>query len=200
MIKNVIFDIGMVLVDFAWKDHLIELGFDSECIDALDKSFINDPLWDELDLGIMKEEDVIDSAVARLPQYESQIRLMWDKMINAVRPYDYSKKWIMDLKEKGLNTYLLSNYPDSLFKKSVECAFPFYPYIDGEVVSSRVKLRKPDERIYKTLFEKYNLVPEECVFFDDRKINIDAAKKLGVNAFLFEGYEKACKTLDEICK
>lgn len=191
MIKNIIFDIGNVLVTFAWKESMINLGFDDKCIETLDKGFINDPLWDELDLGIKPESEVINTAIARFPQYEKEINLFWDKNINTIIPRDYSVEWMKALKRDGYKIYLLTNYPDSLFKKSVESAFPFYPYVDGEVVSSRVKIRKPDKEIYETLFKKYGLKPEESVFFDDRIVNIEGAEKVGLNAFLFTTYEQA---------
>ena len=97
-IKNVVFDIGKVLVDFAWDKLMEELGFSKECIDTLDKGFINNPLWDQMDLGIMKEEEVMDEAIKRFPQYEKEIRCFYDNLIKTVRPYDYCVKWISDLK------------------------------------------------------------------------------------------------------
>ena len=197
MIKNIVFDIGMVLIDFAWEAAMKDLGFDEECIRTLDENLINDPIWDQFDLGILPEEKVVDMVVEKIPKYEKEIRLFWENNLLTVRPYDYSEKWIKSLKSRGLKTYLLTNYPDTLFDKSVRTSFPFYPLVDGEVVSSRVKVIKPDERIYKILLERYDLVPEECIFFDDRIKNINAAKKLGFNAFVFEGYEKACRQIEE---
>ena len=196
-IKNVVFDIGKVLVDFAWDKLMEELGFSKECIDALDKGFINDPLWDQMDLGIMKEEEVIDEAVRRFPEYEKEIRCFYDNLIKTVRPYDYCVKWIKDLKANGYKVFLLTNYPVKLFDESVATSFPFYDLIDGKVVSSHINIIKPSEGIYKAHFEKYNLKAEECVFFDDRQRNVDAANRLGMHAFVFEGYEKALKDFEK---
>ncbi len=198
MIKNVVFDIGMVLIDFAWKATMEELGFDEKCIKTLEEKLMDDPLWDEFDLGIIPEEEVLEKAIKRMPKYEKELRIFWENNLMTIRPFDYSEKWIKSLKERGLKTFLLTNYPDSLFDKSVKNAFPFYPYIDGEVVSSRVKKRKPDKEIYECLLNKYNLKSEECVFFDDRQVNVDAAKKLGFNAFVFKGYEEAVKDLSTL--
>lgn len=197
MIKNIIFDIGNVLVSFAWKETMEELGFTPECIDILDKGFINNSLWDELDLGVKAENDVIETACKAFPQYSQNIKLFWENNLMSIRPYDYSEAWLKDLKNRGYNVYLLTNYPDTLFKKSVENAFPFYSYTDGEIVSSRVKIRKPDKKIYEALFSKYNLRPEESIFFDDRAVNIDGAKAVGLNAFLFETFEKAENTIKD---
>jgi len=198
MIKNIILDIGMVLVNFAWKETMIELGFDDKCIETLDKNLINNSLWDELDLGILPEKEVIDKAIALSPQYKREITEFWDKNLLTIRPYEYSKNWVCDMKAKGLKVFLLTNYPDTLFEKSVRYAFPFYPYIDGEIVSSRVKLRKPDAGIYTCLMDKYDLKPEECIFFDDRVINVEAAVSLGINAFVFENYDKAVMTINSL--
>jgi len=196
-IKNVVFDIGKVLVDFAWDKLMEELGFSKECIDTLDKGFINNPLWDQMDLGIMKEEEVMDEAIKRFPQYEKEIRCFYNNLIKTVRPYDYSVKWISDLKAAGYKVFLLTNYPVKLFDESVETSFPFYDLIDGKVVSSHINIIKPNEGIYKALFKKYDLKAEECVFFDDRQRNVDAANRLGMHAFVFEGYEKALKDFEK---
>lgn len=198
MIKNVIFDIGMVLVDFAWKAEMEDLGFDKECIDALDKGFVNSVLWDELDLGVLPESEVIAKAKNAIPKYAEEIELFWENRIGTIRPFPYSEPWIRSLRENGLNVFLLTNYPDSLFEKSVKEAFPFYRYINGEIVSSRIKCRKPDPFIYETLMKKYDLKPEESIFTDDRIINVEAASKLGINAVHFTSYEEARKAIDKI--
>ena len=62
--------------------------------------------------------------------------------------------------------------------------FHFLPYTDGRVVSYEYHITKPDERIYQCLCSKYNLIPEECIFLDDRQANLDAAEKLGFNTIL----------------
>ena len=197
MIKNIVFDIGNVLIDFAWKATMEELGFDEKCIDTLADGYINNDLWDEMDRGVLSFEEVIQLAVKAMPQYEKEIRLFVDNLILTIRPFDYSEQWVKDLKSKGFKVFLCTNYPYSTFEESVNRGlFPFYPYIDGKIVSSRVHLLKPSEDIFNALFEKYNLKAEECVFFDDKEKNVNGAKKTGMHGFVFEGYEKACKDLE----
>ena len=197
MVKNIVFDIGNVLIDFAWKATMEELGFDKECIDTLDRGFINNDLWDEMDRGVLSFDEVVKLATDKMPAYGKEIRLFVDNLILTIRPFDYSEKWVKDLKSKGFNVYLCTNYPDSTFEESVNRGlFPFYPYIDGKIVSSRVHLLKPSVEIFNALFDKYNLKAEECVFFDDKQRNVNGAIKAGMNAFVFEGYEKACKDLE----
>ena len=71
--------------------------------------------------------------------------------------------------------------------------------MDGGVMSYEVKCLKPDPAIYQSLFEKYHLKPEECVFIDDNAANIDAAKKLGMKTILFQDYFQAQKQLNVLC-
>ena len=75
MIKNIVFDIGNVLIDFAWKATMEELGFDKECIDTLDRGFINNDLWDEMDRGVLSFDEVVKLATDKMPAYEKEIRL-----------------------------------------------------------------------------------------------------------------------------
>lgn len=201
MIKNVIFDIGMVLVDFRWKELFCEVGCDDGEIAALDNLFFGECLWDELDLGIFDEEEVIAKACDTLPHLEGKITEFWERRVETIDPYDYALPMIKELKERGLNVYLLTNYPRSLYAECKDKGrFPFYDLIDGEVVSSHVKIRKPDREIYEALLNKYSLKADECIFTDDRPINIEGAAKLGINAFVFEGYKEAMAKISEIEK
>jgi putative hydrolase of the HAD superfamily len=87
------------------------------------------------------------------------------------------------LKQNGYGIYLLSNCPDWFdeFKKSV----PAFAFFDGFIISAYYNEIKPDEKLYKILFEKFSLKPEECFFIDDMQANIDTARHLGMTAHCF---------------
>lgn len=193
-LKNVIFDIGNVLVEFRPEDYMRDLGFSEEAIGKISELIILGGIWDQLDLGIKNPEDIYNEMKAVVPEYQELIDVFIDedKVKELVRPYDYAEEWVKSVKEKGYNVYLLTNYPERMFDIHEKAGrFPFIPYIDGKVVSAKVKMAKPDSSIYELLLEKYNLDPKECMFFDDRPVNVEAAKKLGIDARLFENYEKA---------
>ena len=76
----------------------------------------------------------------------------------------------------------------------------FLPSLDGYVLSCEVNLCKPEPGIYQALFDKYNLVPGECVFIDDLPRNIEMAQNLGMNTILFKGKGEADAELAEILK
>ena len=72
----------------------------------------------------------------------------------------------------------------------------FLPLMDGGVFSCDVKLIKPDRRIYECITQKYNLIPNECVFIDDIERNVKAAKDFGFNAIQFMTLEQAQRDLN----
>ena len=71
-------------------------------------------------------------------------------------------------------------------------------YFDGKLISYEVEKIKPDHEIYRILCERYALKPEESVFIDDRKINVDAAKALGFEGVVFTGYPEAKAAVEEM--
>ena len=71
--------------------------------------------------------------------------------------------------------------------------------MDGGIISYELGLVKPDDKIYKALMEKYNIVPERAVFIDDREENVQAARALGIKGIIFENYEQARRELARVC-
>ena len=93
---------------------------------------------------------------------------------------------IRDLKRKGYGIFGLTNWPAATFTEARR-RFKTIGSIDNYVVSSSVHLAKPEPAIYQLLLSKYNLKAEECVFIDDRKDNVDAAKALGMSGIVYPG-------------
>ena len=188
-IKNIVFDVGMVLVDFCWKEHCRNLGFDESVIEAFDQYMVMSDCWDQMDEGTMSEEKAIEYFVSVIPQYEAEIRKFWDTKEGFVKEYDYATPMISRLQEKGYKVYLLSNYPKEMYQVHWP-VFSFYNQVDGYIVSALECMRKPNPAIYKLLCERFALLPQECLFIDDRQSNVDAAISVGMSGILFEEYEQ----------
>jgi putative hydrolase of the HAD superfamily len=193
-IKNVVFDVGMVLIDFCWEKCCRNLGLKDEVIAAFDVNMIHSPYWDMLDEGTIETKDAIEKFVEAMPNYEKEIRQFWGKPEDFVEEYPYSAPIVRELHEKGYKVYLLSNYPLDMYKLHWP-TFEFYGLVDGYVVSAPEKIKKPDPAIYKLLCDRYGLKPEECLFVDDRQVNVDAAIGCGMESVVFTGYEELRKVL-----
>ncbi len=197
MIKNIIFDIGNVLVTFDWEDLAREIGFTDDDIQILVERVIGDR-WDEFDRGVMPEDEALKYIQEVLPGLEDKFATLWYRIDEAIAVYPYVDGWMKDLKEEGYNIYLLSNFPKSLFEKESEEKLTFLKFVDGKVISSFVKLIKPDREIYEYLLNQYNLKADECVFLDDRAKNIIAAEAIGIHGIQFKNYEDARVRLETL--
>ncbi|MDA3644866.1 HAD family phosphatase [Saccharopolyspora indica] len=100
-----------------------------------------------------------------------------------------SRQLLDDLHEQGVALALLSNAPSS-FGRAAERA-DWARLFEHLVFSGDLKLAKPDARIYRALLDTLDARPADCLFFDDRQENIDAAREAGLNADLWTGPEAA---------
>ncbi len=199
MIRNIIFDIGMVLVDFRPAGCLEDMGYSKEDARAILDATIDSGLWVELDRGAVPEQEIIAQMKKKVPAglEDAFDRFFEDGKENFVRVFPESAEWLADCKRQGLNVYILSNYPVSYFE-SHKKKFDFLEYADGQVVSAYVKMIKPDEEIYRYLLDQYGLKAEECIFVDDRGENIEGAEKVGIHGVLFTSREQAKKEIAEL--
>ena len=94
------------------------------------------------------------------------------------------------LRGEGYGIYLLSNFFTEGFAM-LDRLYDFIRDADGRIVSSHVHLRKPQPEIYQALLDRYSLKPEECIFFDDRQVNADAAAAQGIRAVRFLNVRQA---------
>ena len=187
MIRNVIFDYGNVLVD--WNPAYLFLpyfnGDEAKCRYFTD-NICNREWFTRMDRGETMDVCVADLQ-AKYPEYAQAVAMFrdrWFEMCSGEIPG--MLELIQDLKSKGVGVYGLTNWPAETFDEARR-RFKTIASIDNIVVSSHVKLAKPEPAIYQLLLSKYNLNPEECVFIDDRKDNVDTAIRLGMNGIVFPG-------------
>ncbi len=197
MITTIIFDIGMVLVNFIKFEYLKGFGFSDEVYDAVLNATFESTTWNEYDRGELSDEELLQQFISNNSKYEIEIRQIFNKITDAIYEYDYSADLLKGLKERGYYIYLLSNYPKSNFEYAKK-TMNFFEHTDGSVISYEIKKIKPEPEIYNFLIEKYNLIPSECVFLDDSKNNIEMAKKLGFNVIHFTDKEKALEELENL--
>ena len=190
MIRNMVFDIGNVLMDFRWKEYMRSLFGENEAlIQTINQGIWHNGCWAAMDKGEMDGAATLRSAVAFAPQYEKEIKLTLDRVALAFHKFGYAVPWVQELKGMGLNVYYLSNYSAFSIAANPD-VLNFIPYMDGGVFSFEVKAVKPDPEIYRCLCDKYDLKPEECLFTDDVPANVKGAQACGFQGIVFEGYEK----------
>ena len=191
MINTVVFDIGMVLVYFRWRELFAQLGFEGEKFEKIATATVHNPWWNEFDKGIMSLEEIEEKFVQSAPEYEEDIKQIYRHADEFVELYDYAIPWIQDLKERGYKVYVLSNWSEIAYEKNKDTHLRFLKETDGGILSFREGLIKPDRKIYQLLCDRYQINPSEAVFLDDNLANVQAAREFGLNAIHFTDVDLA---------
>ncbi len=197
MIRNVILDVGNVLVDYCWKKHLNSFGFSEEIAKRVAAATALSEDWDEYDRGVLTDDEVLNRFIENDPGVEKEIRMYVENLSGVIEVYPYAEQWIRDLKAQGLHVYILSNFGEKCYN---DCGskMDFTGLVDGAVFSWREKVIKPDDAIYQCILKRYQLIPEECMFFDDREVNVEGAKRNGIHGIIFEDQAQANRELSAL--
>lgn len=197
MIRNVVLDLGGVLITYHPVSSIVKAGYSREDAERLNRSVFLDPLWTELDRGTYASmAEALPLFCKAHPEDAELIRSFfsgnWMELL--FQPIEESVVFLKKLKQQGYRVYFLTNYATDSYQET-SSRLPFFSLADGAVVSSEVKINKPDEGIYRILLKRYSLVPSETLFFDDHEINCEAAKRCGMHAAVFRDAETAEKEL-----
>ena len=187
MIKNIIFDMGKVLIDFDRSYFLDCFDVHGEDRDILMKEVFYSVEWAMMDRGTLDEKDAYERVIKNIPErlhskaYDCLFN--WDKV---VKPIEGMWEYVKELKDRGYGIYLLSNASHRCLNEYFE-TFEVSKYFDGKVVSAFINRVKPEKDIFDYLVNKYNLNKQECVFIDDAIQNVDGAIFNGIEALVFYG-------------
>ena len=199
MIKNVIFDLGKVLINNDPSEYLRKYGYDEEKYQALLDAIWTDSLWGDMDIAKYESfKDIIEIYVEKHKELEPELRRFFaEDWMQLYVTYDDTVKFYNDVYEQGYGIYLLTNFSKDGYEY-ISNKFDFFKKAKGAVVSSHLKIAKPDMRIYQYLLETYNLNPDECIFIDDSVANINAANELGIHGIVYTDIENLRKEFKRI--
>lgn len=197
MITTVVLDIGQVLAHFRWEEVLREFGHNEETVKRIGAATVLGKYWGEQDRGALSEEEVIELCCSLDRDMTEEIKYFFQNITNTVKEFPYAKEFIKSLKNNGYKVYLLSNYGERNFMYALE-NFEFIPHADGRVVSYEIKCVKPEPEIYDYIIKKYDINPDEAVFLDDSKANLEAAQKFGFKTIHVTDIPKALEELREM--
>ena len=184
MIKNIIFDLGNVLLNFKPETFLLKYTKDEHYIQNFISKVIRNKIWFNLDRGTISLENAKKEFIRIYPEDSSFLITFFKHWMEMLTPIQENVKILCDLKANGYNTYILSNYIVEAFEIA-EKKYDFFSLFDGKIISGQEKVIKPEIEIYQKLIDKYNLVPEECVFIDDIRSFLSRARKLNMKTILF---------------
>lgn len=190
----IIFDFGNVLVDWDPR-YLYRKLLDGE--QAIDR-FLNEVgffQWNiQHDAGRPFDESIAELC-ARFPQYCDLIRaydLRYEESISG--PIWPTVEILRSLKEAGYPLYALSNWPADKFDL-VRPKYEFFSWFDDMVISGKVRIAKPDPRIFELLLARIGRPAHECLFIDDSPKNIAVAQSMNFHTILFHSADQLRREL-----
>jgi len=186
MIKNIVFDIGGVLLKFNPENYLDYFNYSGEKVKALRKNIFTSPMWKEYLKGTITTDDFKNELITANPTFKKDILdiLDVDNLTYLMPPMDASITFLNNMLKQGYKIYILSNINDGTLKYFKD-NFDIDSKVYGAIYSCQVGILKPDKAIFNLLLEKYDLVPAETLFLDDTKKNIDTAAELGIQTIWF---------------
>ena len=184
MIRNVIFDMGGVLIEWNPARLAARLELPEEDARLLRREVFSSPEWVSLDRGTLLEDEAIARFCARLPE---RLRgavercVFWWK--EPLWPIPGMRELLEELDGLGYGLYLLSNATSRLHEYLAR--IPGSEYLKGMLVSADWKLLKPQREIHEKLFAREDLIPGDCLFIDDNPANVEAGQLLGMEGLVF---------------
>jgi putative hydrolase of the HAD superfamily len=194
-LRAVVFDYGMVLTgekDAEAHAALLRLtGLSLERFETLywaDRHAYDEgkltglEFWQKLlrEAGVVDGGKAAESLVEELSSWDAR---MWTTENPAMLA------WQLELKRQGIVTAILSNMGDNVLA-NMEREFDWLGRFDVLVWSYQLRMAKPEPAIYRHVLKELGVRPEETLFVDDKRVNVEAARALGIQAIEFTTVEK----------
>ena len=194
MIKNMVFDMGNVVVRFDAQRHAANIASSAE-----DQRFLLDRVfhsleWLQMDRGVLSIPEAVAQLEASVPPHiHPYVRPFTEDWYSHFVEIPEMDALLARLKQNGYAIYMLSNAAGNVYEFMPR--MPVFRHFDGRFVSSDHGLLKPDPRIYQKFLDVFSLKAEECFFVDDMHLNVEGAMHVGFSGYIFrfdaDGLEQA---------
>ena len=181
MIRNIIFDLGNVIINYNQEQIINNFTKKEEEIKYIYDEIFHAPEWEQMDLGNITNDEAIEVINKR---NEFKYQKLTDNFLHEWYKEQEINRDIVEiakkLKRNGYKLFVLSNMANltyEYFKKD-----EFFSLCTGIIISAHEHLIKPDEKVFRLLLDRYKLNAEECLFIDDdpSEQNYKTANKIGI--------------------
>ena len=197
-IKNIVFDLGGVLIGWDPKEVFRTIFNTEEEVDWFLENICTFDWNEQQDAGrpIASANEIL---ISKFPEHKKNILAFygrWEEMLTGAIEGTVQ---ILDkfIKNENYKVLALTNWSAETFPVAQK-RYDFLHWFEGIVISGVEKCKKPEDKIYNILLERYNLIPEETLFIDDNKRNILAAENLGIKCIHFQSAEQLGDELREM--
>lgn len=195
--KNVIFDLGGVVIEWN-SDRILETYYaDPEVRTIMKQQMFQHPDWLELDRGTMHESELLARLGVRTGRPAAELSGLFDAIRESLHAKPDTVALLEKLYARGIPLYCLSNISSDIFKY-LRDRHSFWGVFRGIVISGDLKMIKPEPEIFHFLLQRYGLAAAETVFVDDNAPNIEAARALGIQAVWFKDARQCEMEIEEL--
>lgn len=199
MIKNLVFDLGNVLISFKPSEYFDRKKYP----EAIKSTILNDIFgsaeWLLLDKGVISTTEAIDAIALKSSLTRQEIAHIFNLRTDLIFPLHSNTRLLPGLKKRGFKLYYLSNFPLDIFDE-VRSGYSFFRHFEGGLISAEAKYSKPDINIYRIFLEKYSVRAEESLYIDDLEKNVKAAESLGMTGIFTDGSPEISKEIERALK
>jgi len=189
-IRNVVFDVGGVLLQWDPPAFISKVAPDPAQQALIRSEIFEHPEWHEFDRGTIDVAKALTHFGSRAGLTPDRMRALLQAANESLHPIAGSVQLVEDLAAAGVHLYVLSNMPVSTYEYLTR-RHAFFGHFRELVISGAILMIKPEPAIYKHLVEKTGIVPAESVFLDDLLKNVIAARECGLHAIQFKGADAA---------
>lgn len=193
--KNIIFDLGGVVVDWNPARVVQEYPGDAALPVALFEDGFFDRNWQDFDRGVVSQTEVVKEMCRFSGRNYAECWDFMEFIKHSLHDIPATCCLIRELADEGHRLFCLSNmsfeFYDYLKDREV------FRYFEGQVISAHEKVIKPEKEIYRILEDRYGLLPQESLFIDDLERNTKAARSLGFHTVHFADRAEGLRLIRE---
>jgi len=196
MTKKIVFDFAGVL--FRWHpEAMLQRELPHRATDAAAAAHWKREIfqgyegdWGEFDRGTVEVPDLVQRIARRTGLAEAEVQRVVDRVPLELQPIAETVQWLGELRGQGRRLFFLSNMPEP-YAAHLERENDFVGWFEQGVFSARVRHIKPEREIFELAAGRFEATPSELVFMDDHEPNVEMARSLGWNAFVFRDAAQA---------
>lgn len=192
-------DIGGVMLTNGWDHESRAKAAEVFGFDYTEMNILHNFIYNVFEIGSISLDEYLDTVVFDKPRDFTKYQFK-DFMYSQSLELPHMLSWLKSWKRKiDLPVFAISNENEELNNYRIQ-TFNLHELFDGFFSSCYVGYRKPDPRIFKTALEITQVKPDECIYFDDRPMLVNAAKKLGMNSILHQNFETTKNILEHFIR
>lgn len=195
MYKNIVFDLGGVVVGFDPQNYLADRFYDEVLEKELFSLTFGSNEWRRMDSGELTREQAYANMLeaARKAGHHFEVQAILDDWTSMLRTKASVVAVMKELHRRKYRLFYLSNISRDVLTMVEQRSF--WPLFEGGVASCELLVNKPSPVIFETLLKKYDLERDETIFIDDYALNVKAAYDLGITAIQFQGASNLVQSL-----